>query len=113
MYPQKVENTSKEIYQCFEESLIEETDRESSWYKPIVINIINKFLFPKFIDGEELLLVEEEIGVLYKECVVEISLQSLKERGLIDMMENEDGEEMIFLTEGGKIMGENVDKKNK
>ena len=110
MYPEKVENTSEEIYQCFEESLIEETNRESSWYKPIVIDVINKFLFPKFIDGEELLLFKEEVNILYKECIVEMSLQSLKERGMIDMMENEDGEEMIFLTENGKIMEENLRK---
>lgn len=104
MYPDSVTEVAEQIYSVFEEDLIKEMEYKSKeWCKPIGMEVINKFMLPKFIDGQELLLTdEEEIEVLYTKCLAELSIRSLKERGLIDLIEDENGEEVIFLTENGK-----------
>ena len=59
-------------------------------------------MLPKFLKGEELMITEKEVDILLRICLAEISMTALKEKGLIDFMEDENGEEVIFLTEKGK-----------
>lgn len=48
-----------------------------------------------FVDGNEMLKVLQRV-------VVTSVLDKLQEQGLIDSIDNEDGEEMVFLTQRGK-----------
>ena len=59
-------------------------------------------LLEKFLLGEELLWNDEEINQVLKLSIVHSSLKKLKEKGLVDFIQNEEGEEIIFLTENGR-----------
>ncbi len=61
----------------------------------------------KFIDGSlsddiEDLFTEDEFNMLLKELVAGSILYELKEKGLVESYEDENTEEMFFLTEEGK-----------
>jgi len=112
MYPKTIEETSEKIYECFEEDLVKIIPHHTSnWCKTISLETINKFLLPKFINGEELLLIEKEIIELYGMCTANLTISSLKEKGLVDTIENQNGEEIIFLTKEGKKIAEKLNKK--
>jgi len=113
MYPESVVEISKRIYEVFEEDLVESSSQDKEWCEPIGMESINKFMLPKFIKGEELLLTEQEAIDLYRMCLADISIASLKEKGLVDSIEDENGKEMIFLTEIGKSVQENSGYKPK
>jgi hypothetical protein len=109
MYPESVEKVSLDIYECFEEDLVKIISRkDAKWCKEISLEVIRKFMLPKFLNGDELLLTEEEVPKLYGKCMADLTLASLKERGLVDMMEDENGKEMIFLTKDGREQAERM-----
>jgi len=103
MYPEPVIKVSEEIYECFEEDLLKVfNERTPEWCKLNGIEGIYRFMLPKFLNSEELLIKENEVGILFAKCLAELGVASLKEKGLVDIIENEDGEEVIFLTGKGK-----------
>ena len=103
MYPQKVEEVSLLIYDCYEEDLLSDyKDRTKDWLKSKTMPIINKFMLPKFLNGQDLLLTEDEVKKLFCLLISGISIESLKLKGLVDTIENEKGETIIFLTQEGK-----------
>lgn len=65
-------------------------------------NLIGDYLLPKFIAGEELIFESvEAFDELIKHCIVEVTLQSLMDIGLVNSFEDEDGEDKFFLTKEG------------
>jgi rRNA pseudouridine-1189 N-methylase Emg1 (Nep1/Mra1 family) len=50
----------------------------------------------------------EQMADIMKETVVRASLEELRDNGLIDWIEDENGDEMVFLTEKGKEMGKSL-----
>jgi len=102
MYPNSVIEASTVIYEVFEPDILGEFKRSSEWCKPIGIEVINKFLLPKFINGEGLFLEKEEVDILYRMCLAAIGLKSLEEKGLVIIIEDENGEEVVVATEKGK-----------
>ena len=101
-YPEPVVFIAEQIYEVFEESLVEECQKDAEYCEPIAMEKISEFMLPKFLKGEELMITEKEVDILLRICLAEISMTALKEKGLIDFMEDENGEEVIFLTEKGK-----------
>jgi len=108
MYPIPVIEISKEIYDVFEENLVEEIKRPKEWCKPIGMEVISEFMLPKFLSEGELKLTEKEIDTLYRKCLAELGITSLKEKGLVDIIENENGEEIVFLTSEGKELNKKL-----
>jgi len=102
MYPQEVIEVAEKIYPAFEEELLLEIMQSKKWLKQNAIQVICEFMLPKFLDDGDFLLTEEDVLDLYRKCLVDLSLSSLKEKGLLDGIENETGEEVFFLTEKGK-----------
>ena len=67
--------------------------------------------FPKFIAGTDMLWSEDEIeDAINRGLAYSITIK-LKQEGLMDWIEDENGEQMIFLTEKGKKVGETYKKK--
>jgi len=80
-----------------------------------IIDLICKKLVKKFIDGQlsddEYVydyFSEEEISGLLHEIIVLGTLNSLREKGIIDCIENENNEEMFFLTKEGKKIASKI-----
>jgi len=63
-----------------------------------------------FLEREdtEIRLTMEQMADIMKETVVRASLEELRDNGLIDWIEDENGNEMVFLTEKGKEMGKSL-----
>jgi hypothetical protein len=55
-------------------------------------------------DNAVQMTLEQMQGVM-KESIIKGSLEELRENGLVDWIEDEDGEEVVFLTEKGKDFG--------
>jgi hypothetical protein len=82
-----------------------------------IVNLICEKLIKKFIDGlisesDEVFdyLSEDEINSLLTEIITLSALNSLKDKGIIDSIENEYNEEMFFLTEEGKKLASKIIK---
>ena len=101
MYPDAVVEVTEVIYEVFEADILREFERSSEWCRPIGMEVINKFLLPKFINGDGLLLEEEEVDILYRMCLADIGLNSLEEKGLVTIIEDENGEEVVVVTKKG------------
>lgn len=56
----------------------------------------------KFLTGEEIQLNEKDLGDVVSLAIAETILNSLKEKGLVDSLENESEEEIFFLTSKGQ-----------
>ena len=63
-----------------------------------------------FLEHEDgvIKLTMEQMADIMKETVVRASLEELRETGLIDWIENEHGQEIVFLTEKGKNRGKSL-----
>ena len=68
---------------------------------------LNEFFTRKFIEGKieddiEEIFSEQEFEVILREIAAGTVLHELKEKGLVDSYEDENTEEIFFLTEEGK-----------
>jgi hypothetical protein len=75
---------------------------------------LNEFFTQKFIDGKleddiEELFTEEEFEVILREIAAGTVLFELKQKGLVDSYEDDNTEEMFFLTEEGKKFVKKLD----
>lgn len=59
-------------------------------------------------DDNVIKLTVDQMSDLMKESVIRGSLEELREKGLIDWIEDEHGEEIVFLTEKGKRLGKSL-----
>jgi len=101
-----VELTNIAVKAFREEGLFEaEPELEEEWFYEALAEIA----FPKFVDGRDMLWSEDEIdNAITKGLAYSITIQ-LKKEGLMDWIEDENGEQIIFLTEKGKQMGADPD----
>lgn len=110
--PIVIENTEKFIKVLEESNFFEEYEITDLSF---VRNHLSDLLTEKFIkgelDGESPLFDDEEFTIILKELVAGSLLYQLKEKGLIDSYEDENTEEMFFLTKKGKkyIKGKDTD----
>lgn len=65
-------------------------------------NIAGKALTDKFIAGDMLLFNDTELMDILSRTIVYTCLDSLFDKGLVDSIENENGENMFWITEKGK-----------
>jgi len=75
------------------------------------------FLTEKFINGEidpdeGVKATEEEMTVVFGQMISACTLDSLKEKGLLDSIEDENDEEMFFLTHKGRFFGSKLPEEN-
>jgi predicted transcriptional regulator len=108
------------------EELIEILDKQVNFFQEENITstdyakmAICELLTEKFLRGEissdeeeGLRFTEDEFKTLLSQIVTNNALSGLVEKGLINFLENEDGEEMFFLTSKGKEYAETLQKKD-
>jgi hypothetical protein len=80
--------------------------------KDILRELLGDSLIPKFCGGLDLVWEEEEFEEILKVSIVATTLKNMKETGLINSFEDEDGEETYFLTEKGKQYSQENDISN-
>lgn len=115
-YPDKVneylEKWLPTIKEMFEEDELFVSDEIT---KKAIEKVIGPLALKRFLqDGEVVLQISEEEGTrLLRNLIAEAAILSLSSKGLVDTMENEHGEEIIFLTKDGKELAEKMtnDKK--
>jgi hypothetical protein len=84
----------------------EEPELLEEWFYEALAEIA----FPKFIAGTDMIWSDDEIdNAITRGLAYSITIK-LKEEGLMDWIENENGEQIIFLTEKGKKEGEKYKK---
>ena len=99
MYPQQIIDYAEDISNHFT-SWAENEDLEPTKFCQILTYEISKRVFPKWIkDSTEFLLDEAEILDALQFAYTEYHLQSLQDKGLIDCIDNEEGETIWFPTE--------------
>ena len=102
MYPQQIIDYSDDISNYFI-SWAETENLDPRKFCQILSYEISKRVFPKWIeDSSEFLLDESEVLDALQFAYTEYHLQSLQDQGLIDCMDNEDGETIWFPTEKGR-----------
>ena len=114
-YPKIVVDKTNELVEVLKDiNFFEENEIEVD---SSIIDLICKKLVIKFIDGQlsedEYVynsFSEEEVSNLLHEIIVLGTLNSLKEKGIIDSIENENNEEMFFLTKEGKDLASKIIK---
>ena len=78
-----------------------------------LLNIFTeKFINGLLTDDDVELFGEEEFDILLKELVAGSILFELKEKGFVDSYEDEDTEEMFFLTDEGKKYVKNTNSED-
>lgn len=69
--------------------------------------------FQKWIKGEDMseLIEEDQLQKLFNEAILSTAFNSLKKKGIVDSMQDENGKDFLFLTPLGKIVKENLQNK--
>jgi hypothetical protein len=101
MYPKQVEDYSTLISDHFRPWAVEQgadPDKFVEFFK----ESLSKKTFPKWLNGGEIILTEQDVIECLNYSWAEYNLNSLKDKGLIDSIENENGEEIWFPTEEGR-----------
>lgn len=79
-----------------------ETPEDPILGKELLYEIIADKATDNFILGESFILTEEQFYEAFRDVKIRVALQTLKQKNLIDSIEDENGEEIFFLTEKGK-----------
>lgn len=105
-WPQKVANFAEEVTAVLvQEGLLEEIpEMKREW----LYEALCKPIFDKFVAGEDLIPSEEEFRLAIATATASSVMEVMKNEGLVDWIEGEDGEEVIFLTKDGQEVAENV-----
>jgi hypothetical protein len=101
MYPKQIEEYSTIISEHFKSWAIEQ-DADANRFSNYMKDSVCKKVFPKWLNSEDVILNESEVIECLNYAWAEYNLNSLKEKGLIDSIEDENGEEVWFPTEAGK-----------
>lgn len=102
--PIVIEETDYFIEGLVESGFFEDYDiKDLTFVRTHLLNIFTeKFINGLLNDDDVELFGEEEFDILLKELVAGSILFELKEKGFVDSYEDEDTEEMFFLTDEGK-----------
>lgn len=102
-YPEPVALISEKFITVLEESRFfsDEDVDENITFKEFADSIL-----PKWINGEDIhdeeLLSEDDFSRILNLSIFKTNLESLRNKNLIDSIEDEKGEEIFFLTKKGK-----------
>lgn len=105
-WPKKVAVFTENLVDAaIEEGLLEEfPEIKREWlYEALCAPV-----FERFCNGHELFPDEEEFTKAIAVATASSSMEYMKQLGLVDWIEDENGEEIIFLTEAGKKEAEDV-----
>jgi len=99
MYPQIVELALDDIVNNLDKTDFFEIEQVDPSY---VRKYFGKELFQQWLSGEDFYLSEDKATELLQMSIVAHQIDDMERRGLIGTVENENGEEVVYLTEMGK-----------
>jgi predicted transcriptional regulator len=100
-YPRPVSELTQKLLEGLEEEDFFETEKAD--YN-ITFRRFADSALRKWIKGEEMEdFTEDEFSQILRFSMVETDLNRMEEKGLLDSIEDENGESMYFLTDKGKI----------
>lgn len=99
MYPQAVEQALDTIVEGLENTGFFEQEQVEHRY---VREEFGKVLFEQWLGDGEFGITIDQAQDLLNRAMINQSLDSLEKRGLVGVIEDENGEEIVYLTEKGK-----------
>jgi hypothetical protein len=97
-YPEVVSLRSSFLTEIFKEQLIQDEINPQDFFEEI-----SKIFIEKFINGDsDFDFTVEEFFTAHSKALLRTAIRDLRSEGIIDSIENIEGEEVIFLTESGK-----------
>ena len=96
-YPEEVSLRASYITHIFKENLEDDLIDLKIFFEEVCLIFIEDF-----IEGGDFTFTIESIAEAKTKAMVKTAIQDLKEEGLIDSVEDETGEEIIFLTKEGQ-----------
>jgi hypothetical protein len=96
-YPQQVADYAFKAVRAVEDSLEEEEIGKQELF-----DAFGEELMKKFLSGEPLELDEASLEWAFEKAMRNSVFNSLIKKGVIDVIENQEGEEIYFLTQEGK-----------
>lgn len=101
-YPEPVEKFSQSLFDTLcKTEFFSENDITSEVVFQKAKGHIQKAVFESWLEDGETKMTEEILETLLRKIMAENLLHSLHEKGMIDYVEDENGEEVFFLTEKG------------
>jgi hypothetical protein len=105
-WPQRVKEFAEALTDTLiDEGLLEEVpEMKREWLHEALCQPV----FDRFVKGDDLFPSEEEFRLAVATATASSVMEVMREEGLVDWIEGEDGEEVIFLTKDGQEVAENV-----
>jgi hypothetical protein len=110
--PIVIEHTNKIIEALIESKFFEDYEIErTDFAKKYISDILTeKFIKGELEENDDFFFTDEEFEKYLKEIVAGSILTELKEKGIINSYEDDETEEMFFLTEEGKKLLKKMNK---
>jgi hypothetical protein len=96
-WPQKVRVEAENVVELLKPTLQEEDPTPE-----YLVESISEIFFECFTKGEEFQMTEEQFEYAFFKARFNQELDQMKEDGLIDWVEDANGEDIIFMTKKGK-----------
>jgi len=96
-YPQSVEDRLSTIVE-----IMNNIEYHYPLYEECIRETFGPVLFEQWLKGSELELEIDQFEQLIKYAIASSIVKEMKDEGLVDTIENENGEDVIFLTSLGK-----------
>ena len=110
MYPEVVNEMSKKWTKILiENGICEEHGLDPKYFGSSVEKVMSPLFLKQFIETGDCVLSfekDEDFMPILSTIIAECILMKLKDSGLVDSIENENGEEVFFLTKDGKEVAE-------
>jgi hypothetical protein len=97
-YPEVVSLRASFLTKMFDEQLVQDEINPQDFFEEI-----SKIFIEKFIDGDsDFGFTVEEVSTAHAKALIRTAIRDLQDEGIIDSIENINGEDVIFMTEKGK-----------
>ncbi len=96
-WPERVRVEAEKVVELLKETLQPEDPTPE-----YLVETIAEIFFNCFTNGEEFLMTEEQFEYAFFKAGFNQELDQMKEDGLIDWIEDENGEDILFMTQKGK-----------
>jgi len=108
-YPENVIQFSQSLFDTLHQTgFFEEQKITSTAVLQKAKEVIQKEAFKLWIADGEITLSDETLEKMLRTIITENTLRNLYEKGMIDYMEDEHGEEHIFLTSKGNTVAKDI-----
>lgn len=107
-YPDEVERYLDQLEQALQQQSFYTEGPGIDTDRATVRRVFAKVVLKRWLDDGDLYVTDVEFSELMSQCVFESALQLLISKGFVDVIENEDGEEVVFLTKQGRQYTENL-----